>query len=58
MRHFRSFCHIIDYVTLWLYDIFLVSQTRHTKEVKQYIFSITGSLAKSLNANYVLNLES
>jgi hypothetical protein len=36
MRHFRSFCHIIDYVILQLYDNFPVSQTRHIKEVKQY----------------------
>jgi hypothetical protein len=31
---FRSFCHIIDYVTLQLYNNFPVSQTCHIKEVK------------------------
>jgi hypothetical protein len=36
MQHFRSFCHIIDYATLQLYDIFLAFQTHHIKEVKQY----------------------
>jgi hypothetical protein len=37
MRHCRSFCHIINYVTLQLYDNFPVSQTHHIKEVKQYM---------------------
>ena len=36
MRHFRSFCHIINYVTLRLYDNFPIFQTCHIKEVKQY----------------------
>jgi hypothetical protein len=33
MQHLRSFSHIIDYVTLKLYDIFPVSQTRHIRVI-------------------------
>jgi hypothetical protein len=37
MRHLGSKCHINDYVTPRYYDIFLVSQRCHSKEVRSYI---------------------
>jgi hypothetical protein len=48
MRHFRSFCHIIDYVTLRLYNNFHVSQTCHIKEVKQYAAAVASSVVLAL----------
>jgi hypothetical protein len=36
MRHLGSKCHINDYVILQYYDIFLVSQRCHIKEVRLY----------------------
>jgi hypothetical protein len=36
MRHLDSKCHINNYVTPRYYDIFLVSQRCHIKEVRLY----------------------
>jgi hypothetical protein len=36
MRHLGSKCHIKDYVTPQYYNIFLVSQRCHIKEVRLY----------------------
>jgi hypothetical protein len=45
MRHFRSFCHNIDYVTLKLYDNFPVSQTGHIKEVTIFDMSFCSQVS-------------
>jgi hypothetical protein len=52
MRHFRSFCHIINYVTLWLYNNFPLFQARYIKEVKHYVY-LSCNFAK-----YTLKLRS
>jgi hypothetical protein len=64
MRHLGSKCHINVYVTPWYYDIFLVFQKCHIKEVRMYMcFTINSKSGLSLNvisqSNYkkVLNFN-
>jgi hypothetical protein len=40
MQHLGSKCQINNYVTLWYYDIFLVSQMSHIKEVRLYNYRL------------------
>jgi hypothetical protein len=45
MQHLGSKCHINDYVTPRYYDIILVSQRCHIKEVRLYGAIVTCSCA-------------
>jgi hypothetical protein len=49
MRHLGSKCHINDYVTPRYYDIFLVSQRCHIKEVRLYTKHTHGIQSQSVS---------